>query len=259
MSNLFASFVIAFSMYSTLPMPRIDWQEKNMRYAMCFFPWVGAAVGGGVFLWTLLASRLELGSTLYGALAAALPLLITGGIHMDGYCDTVDAISSHQSRERKLEILKDSHVGAFALIGVGVYLLLSLGLWSEFSRDSGTAAILAAGFVLSRCFSGISVITFPNARGSGTVATFAEMAAKKRVRLVLCVYVVAVSLWAIWQSPVFGGVTVLAAFLTFGWYWYFSKKEFGGITGDLCGFFLQLCELFMLGAVVLTERVIACF
>ena len=68
---------------------------------------------------------------LFAAAAACLPLLITGGIHMDGFMDTVDALASHQSRERKLEILKDSACGAFAVLYCGVYLLLSFALYYE--------------------------------------------------------------------------------------------------------------------------------
>ena len=63
-------------------------------------------------------------------MAALLPLLVTGGIHLDGFLDVADARSSHQSRARKLEILKDSHVGAFAVIAMGCYLLLYTALWS---------------------------------------------------------------------------------------------------------------------------------
>ena len=45
MKSLINSFVVAFSMYSKIPMPRADWTKENMKYSMCFFPWVGLAVG----------------------------------------------------------------------------------------------------------------------------------------------------------------------------------------------------------------------
>ena len=52
------------------------------------------------------------------------PIIITGGIHMDGFLDTQDALGSYQPRERRLEILKDSHAGAFAIISCAVYLMM---------------------------------------------------------------------------------------------------------------------------------------
>ena len=88
----------------------------------------------------------------FAAAAACLPLLITGGIHMDGFMDTVDALASHQSRERKLEILKDSACGAFAVLYCGVYLLLSFALYYE-GYAAGWIYAFAPAFVLSRCLS----------------------------------------------------------------------------------------------------------
>ena len=98
------ALVIAFSTYSRLPMPRVEWSEENMKYAICFFPLVGAVIGAAVLLWIWLCGVLALAPFFRAAGCTALPLLLSGGIHMDGFCDTVDAFL-HQSRERKLEIL----------------------------------------------------------------------------------------------------------------------------------------------------------
>ena len=65
----------------------------------------------------------------------AVPLLVTGGIHLDGFMDTTDARSSYGDMEKKLAILKDSHVGAFAVIGCSFYLILSAGAWSEIDAN----------------------------------------------------------------------------------------------------------------------------
>ena len=111
--ELLETLLVAMSTYSSLPMPQFEWNEKNMRYAICFFPAVGAVCGGALLLWNWFCFRLNVNPVLFASVAVCLPLLITGGIHMDGYMDTVDALASHQSRERKLEILKDSTCGAF--------------------------------------------------------------------------------------------------------------------------------------------------
>ena len=127
------SLCLAFSMYSRIPMPRVDWEEKNMRYVLCFFPWVGLVVGGGMYGLWLLRSWLGvfIPFPVFVLTGTVLPVLITGGIHMDGFMDTMDALHSYSPKERKLEILKDSHIGAFAVIMLAVYGLVYLGAFSE--------------------------------------------------------------------------------------------------------------------------------
>ena len=124
MKQLGSSLAIAFATYSRIPMPKVDWSEENRRYSLCFFPLIGMVIGVALWIWLHLCSRLSLGGMLQGTLGAAIPLIITGGIHMDGFMDVTDAISSWQTKERRLEILKDSHVGAFAVMGCAGYLLL---------------------------------------------------------------------------------------------------------------------------------------
>ncbi len=252
---MFSAFVIAFAMYSKIPMPRLEWTEKNMRYAMCFFPWIGAVIGLlEVGFWHL-CGLLELGGWFRAVGLTLIPVAVTGGIHLDGFLDTVDARSSHAERERKLEILKDSHTGAFAILGGIVYFLLSTAGWSELREGQLGAA--AAVFFLSRAYSGLAVVSFRQARKKGMLATFAEQAHRRRVRWVMLASILACSAFLVWLSPLYGGLAALTALGVFGYYRYFSYREFGGVTGDLAGYFVQVCELTVLLALVLAERVAA--
>ena len=104
MSRLWNSFKIAFAMYSKIPMPRADWEKENMRYMMCFFPLIGVVIGAVMVLWSQAACWLEAGTLLRSVGYVLIPVLVTGGIHLDGLLDTADALSSYQTRERKLEI-----------------------------------------------------------------------------------------------------------------------------------------------------------
>ena len=108
MKKFYHSFLIAFSMYSKIPMPQCEWNEENMAYAMCFFPWIGVAIGGVTWLWGTFGTYLGLSSAFYTVILTLIPWFLTGGIHLDGLLDTADAMSSWQERERRLEILKDS-------------------------------------------------------------------------------------------------------------------------------------------------------
>ena len=91
------SFIIAFSMYSRIPMPFIEWSERGMKYAFCFFPLIGAVIGLIMNVYVFAAQAAGLGILAFSLLGTAIPLLITGGIHMDGFLDVTDARSSFQA------------------------------------------------------------------------------------------------------------------------------------------------------------------
>ena len=74
--------IIAFSMYSRIPMPMFEWKEEDMKYAMCFFPAIGAVIGAVFFGMYLLLDRILTGKILAAGILLAVPLFITGGIHM---------------------------------------------------------------------------------------------------------------------------------------------------------------------------------
>lgn len=164
---------------------------------------------------------------------------------MDGLLDTSDALSSWQERTRRLEILKDSHAGAFAIITACVYFILWLGAWSQLQNDLKGVCIMSMGFMMSRCLSGIGVIIFPKAKSDGTVAEFSRNASEIAARNILLVMFVAVAALMLLVSPVQGVLAVASALLVFLWYHHMAMKYFGGTTGDLSGFFLCICEVVM--------------
>ena len=182
-----------------------------------------------------------------------IPVAVTGGIHLDGFADTVDALSSYGDREKKLQILKDPNTGAFAVIGLCAYFLADTALWSE--ADGELLPVIACSYMLSRSLSGISVVSFQAAKNSGLLRTFQDGAQKFRVRVVLILWACAcagIMLYLSWRQAVF---MILAALLVFFYYYRMSKKQFGGTTGDLAGYFLQLCELAMLAGAVLSRGI----
>ena len=111
------TIAVAFAMFSAVPVPQFAWNEKNMRYALCAFPLVGLLCGA---LWCV-CGVLPLPAPARAAGFCLVPVWVTGGIHLDGYADTCDALASYGDREKKLEILKDPHCGAFAVIRLCSY------------------------------------------------------------------------------------------------------------------------------------------
>ena len=105
--SVIKSFFISFSIYSKIPMPQFEWKKEDMRYTLIFFPWVGAVIGALLYGWMRLCIYLGLNSWCMYLIGTAIPLIVTGGFHLDGYMDTMDAFRSYKPKETKLEILKN--------------------------------------------------------------------------------------------------------------------------------------------------------
>lgn len=251
------SLASAFLMYSKIPMPRVEWRDENRRYALCFFPLVGAVIGGALLLWQWLCRWVGFVTLLNAAVCTAIPVLITGGIHLDGFCDVADAVSSHAERSKKLEILSDPRIGAFAAIKLGVYLLIQTALFSEMAQFRSLRAeiVVAIGFVLSRALSGLAAVCFKNAKSGGSLWAFTEPAHKTVTLAVLGIITALCAFAMIFVSPLCGGAAVVASAISLIWYRLFAYKQFGGVTGDTAGWFLQICELLILAAAVIGEQV----
>jgi adenosylcobinamide-GDP ribazoletransferase len=250
------SLLTAFSMFSKLPVPTLKWRDSNMRYMLAFFPFVGAAVGLFVWAWLWVSDTLGFGIVLRAAGLTLLPVAVTGGIHLDGFCDTADALASRSAPERKREILKDPHTGAFAVIGVAAYLILYFALCTELRVAPQTPLLLGLMFVTSRSLSGLSVLLFPKNAGQGLLSTFKD-AAEKKLSVALLVVFFLLCAAGLLLTDLFGGAAMLlAALLCFLYLYVMSRRQFGGMSGDLAGYFLQLCELLMLASLILVQKVV---
>ncbi len=239
--KILKAMVIAFSIYSKIPVPQFEWKEEDMEYMMCFFPWIGGVIGLAFFGWAVLCEKFAVGTLCYALIAAAIPLIISGGFHVDGYMDTMDALHSYQSREKKLEILKDSHIGAFAAIMLVLYYLIDIAAISEIHTRKAVFAV-AAVFFLARCLSGIAVVTLQPAKKEGLLYTFASGAQKEKVKRGLYLQLILCMALMIIISKEYGVAAIIASLLSFLYFKKKSYKEFGGITGDTAGFFVTVCE-----------------
>lgn len=246
------SLFSAFLMYSRIPMPHTEWKEENRRYSLGFFPLVGAAIGGLLILWRWLAGALGAGPLLFAAVAAIIPVLVTGGIHLDGFCDVEDAMASCGSPEKRLEIMKDPHIGSFAAIRLGVLLIAQTGLLSQVT-ELRSACVVGAGFVLSRALSGLAAVTMRSARNNGSLQSFVRPSHRNTVIAMTVSFAAAACAGMIFAGGLSGAAAAAAALVTAAYFRHFAVKFFGGVTGDLCGWFLQLCELWLLAASVFTD------
>lgn len=250
------SIALAFSMFSRIPVPKVEWKEENMGYIFCAFPLIGVVIGLCLWGWVWLCAVLGFGVFLQAAGLALLPVLVTGGIHLDGFCDTIDALASHAEPARKQEILKDPHNGAFAVIGVCAYFLLYFGLCTELLPDTNTLLLLTIMHVLSRVFSGLSSICFHASAKKGLLSTFKESASKKGAVVVLSGLLILCAAGMLSIDWVTGGMMLITALVCMLYLFVMSQRQFSGMSGDLAGYFLQLCELCVLAALVLMQKVV---
>ncbi len=254
MKAILTSVAMAFQMFSVLPAPRVEWRQENMRYMLSALPLVGLVIALADWLWFLLCEWLELGSILFAAGLTLLPLLLSGGIHMDGFCDTVDALASHAPPARRREILKDPHAGAFAAMGAAGYLLLFAALCTELPRSA--AAVWSVGLhqVFARALGALCSARFPSA-GEGLQRTFRD-AADRRAALALLVWALLCLGGLCALRPLAGALCALVYALCFLSLRRTAARSFGGMSGDLAGYVISLSALLMLLATILAEKAV---
>ncbi len=237
------SLNIALSMYSRLPAAKCEWTNENRRYVMCFFPLIGIVIGALCMGWDALAVYLNTRAAIRNAVMIVIPFAVTGGIHLDGFLDTSDATGSWKTEQERLDIMRDPHIGASAVISAILYFILLYGVVDSVSGEM--MLVYACGFVISRSLSAISVVTFPKATATGTLRDFADCADTRATQVVCTCYIVISSVLMGFFLPIYTLAALLGAALAFTWYYRSAMARFGGITGDVAGYFVTICELAM--------------
>ena len=237
---------VTFSMYSKIPMPVFEWKEDDMAHSLIFFPVVGAVIGGLVCIINLISPLSQLPVAVRIIVTMAIPLIITGGFHVDGFMDTEDALNSYAPAEKKLEILKDSHIGAFAVISLVKWLLIYAAAVTAIllspNCDIKVFAAIGLTFVASRCLSGLTSLLLRKARKSGMLYEETRNDQKGTV-ICLVLELLAAGGFMLWLNVLSGAVVLLAFAIYTAYYRHIAYREFGGVTGDTAGFFLTTGEV----------------
>ncbi|MBQ9041752.1 MAG: adenosylcobinamide-GDP ribazoletransferase [Eggerthellaceae bacterium] len=250
------SLIMAFSCFSHLPMPQVEWESDNMRFILAWLPAVGLVLGLLVAAWCLICDAVGFGAVLKAGGIALIPLAVTGGFHLDGFADVIDAQASHAEPTRKREILKDSHIGAFAAIGVAAYVVAYFALATELPAGWRVAVLLLCLHVLSRCGSGFASSMFWGNGTGGMLTSFRDSAdVRLTVAIVICFFLVA-GIAAIVIAPLAGCLMVVTVIALLAWINWFAQRNFGGMSGDVAGFFLQVCEILLLACIVIAAKAV---
>lgn len=260
MLQFLKSFAVAFSLYSRIPMPRFNWNSGDMKYHFIFFPFVGAVIALLEILLKAAQIKFGFGQILYLCAAVSLPVFITGGIHLDGFMDTMDAVSSYGTKEKKLEILKDPHTGAFAVISAVVYFLMATGFLSEVNSFPSLVCT-SFSFIFSRILSAFSVLFIKKARKDGMAKTESETASKRITGTALLAefFILTALLVFLVRFCLNGSVFILTAFfislgVSYAVFFFTARHNFGGVSGDTAGFLVCITELLSVIAIAVSKN-----
>ena len=251
LKNIFA----ALSMFSRLHMPQFEYSKENTQYILGFFPFVGFSIGAILWIWVKFSIWLDFSNIAVACGMCIIPPIVTGFIHLDGFMDCCDAMGSNGNKEKMLMIMKDSNVGAFAVINILIYFLIYFSLCCEIKKDDISLLIFCSSFIISRCLSGILSLKMPKARNDGMVKSFCDNASEKTTLFMLYMFLALSFFFSLYLSLKTAIVLILSAILCLFYCRKVIKNKFGGITGDLSGWFLCLNELLMLGAVVISQKI----
>ena len=251
--------IIIISVYTRIHMPMVYWNDNNLKYAFCFLPAAGLIAGAAQAAWTAIVCIAGISPVLGASAACAVPLLVTGGIHIDGFSDTMDALSSHAERQKKLEIMDDPHIGAFGVMWIIVYMMIYAASYYEIltcaaseSRLIGILILLTAFPVISRAAAALAISTTAPSKKKGMLYTFMSAANMKAVGAASAAVII-ISMFAVaCVSPVSAAVSAVLTVMLFMYFRRMALKEFGGISGDLCGWLIQMTELLLTAAAALS-------
>lgn len=234
-SRIRDDLIAAFGLLSRLPLPALDIAPAPR--AAWAWPVVGAALGALCALTASLALSLSLPAGVAAALALTASALLTGGLHEDGLADSADGLFGGSSRERRLEIMKDSRIGSY---GVLALLLVTLMRWSALTAlilsGQHWAGLIAAG-ALSRAPMAVLIAALPNARGSG----LSQMTGLPPRGAILAALIIAATFGFLCTGLALFPMA-LAAALTTALLARTASRRISGQTGDILGASQQLAE-----------------
>lgn len=235
MKRYLHAFAMCQSMFCAIPCPWKLWDEEARDKMLLFLPIVGLEMG---LLWALLACLIQwlaLPELVRGLLLSAYPYFVTGFLHLDGFMDVTDAVKSCRDLARRREILKDSHVGSFAVIGVCLLVLAQFALFASAQGDIRVLVFLPG---VSRCCSALAVTVLKPMSTSQYANQPKPGSHIAALAIMLCVFTVAGFL-------VCGryGFALLGCLAGYGLALRRGYRSLQGMNGDIAGYALTIGEL----------------
>lgn len=258
---------LLMSFMTRLYVPKVEYDELKLGKSMKYFPIVGFIIGILLYFTASLFLKFTYSLNLTIIFVILLEIVLTGGIHLDGLADTFDGIFSYRSKQKMLEIMKDSRIGTNGVLALIMYFLLKFVLLQTIAQNLGMDYFLYVVFsypIIARLCSVVSCASAPYARASGMAKSFIENT--NFFSLIVAFFLTLV----LTQIPLLLAnisldlyfhifVSMLIIFLIMISISYlFSKlmtKKIGGITGDTLGALLELSQLLYLLLLIISVTI----
>lgn len=244
------SFILMVQFLTRIPIPvELNVTTKDFERGPVYFPMVGFIIGALLSgLYALLQPHLSL--FLLGICLVAAEVFITGGLHLDGLSDTFDGIYSNRDRERMLEIMKDSRLGANGALALLFFMLLKMGLIMEL-EPRWAVIVLFMMPLISRMNLVLACRYSEYAREDGMGNLFIGKVSRKMLigALAFTGVVIVAALW----GTVMGLSLWLGTSLFAFYYMKHVSDKIGGMTGDTLGALCELSEIVVLGLAVMSQ------
>jgi len=235
---------LALQFFTIFPINKeLNMDRKSVTMMFTALPWIGGAFGliTSIVWWYLDASPLFLAFTI-----VLLSIILSGGLHLDGYADTCDAFFSYRNQDKRHEILADPRIGAFGTMALLFFIVGKIVLLAEIiTQDGMTWQWIVVIPFLARAGMVYFFIITPQARNKGLAAFF-----KNRFdqRMLLITTFTSIAIGVGFMVMVGGNIVVvsfslIALFICAHAYKIWTKKHFGGVTGDLSGAFVEGMEV----------------
>ncbi len=237
------SFILALQFLTRIPVPinRIV-TDKQWGQTVLFYPLVGLVIGFFLAFITVLIP--ENSFNLQAAIILTFWVLITGGLHLDGLADCADAWAGGlESPQRSLEIMKDPHSGAIAIVTLFLVLLLKWTALSYLLAQQEFLRILIITPVLGRCAILGLMLSTPYINPNGLATKLNLYLPKKAASLILLITLL-ISFYTI------GLLAVLLAIIIVVLIRWLSQQRLAGVTGDVYGASVELVEMGLLVSMV---------
>ena len=229
---------LAWAFLTRLPGGAHPRTDRDLGRSVPWFPLVGAVIGAlsGAVYWSLHG---PLGAPLAAVLAVAAGAVATGGFHEDGLADTADALGG-TTRDRRMEIMKDSRVGAFGVLALVLSTLVRVFAVSSLDAAGGLVALVVA-HMLGRTMGVVLMVTVPAASGTGLGHSYT--AHLPRVWTAVAVIVPSAASASLGLP---GASSLAAAAAATALVGLVARRAFGGTTGDVLGAVEQVAEMAVL-------------
>lgn len=236
MKTCLHAFIMCQSMFCAIPTLQV-WDEKARDKMLLFLPIVGLEIGAIWAVMAWLCRLLNLPALIAGLILCAYPYIVTGFIHLDGYMDVTDAVKSWRDLERRREILKDSHVGSFAVIGIVLLMIAQFAFFASTPADANFLILIFAPAV-SRCCSALAVT------GLKPMSTSQYADQKKpKSHMVVLSMMLAIFLAAGFLLCGKYGFALVGCLGGYGLALRRGCKSLDGMNGDISGYALTIGEL----------------